>query len=163
MRSPMAKKTSKKTVTKTARAGKRETKPTARKKAAFKRAVKKAASKRVRPVHVPGKAEKDVIPMKKSPKKKVEKAPLSGDELLAKIQAARAKGERVNVIGEAKAKLKERVVAYCAEPRTYAEIYAFARVTDAQTRYLLRALMYERLIVKSGVRENTVYQRRRAS
>jgi len=70
---------------------------------------------------------------------------------------------RTNVIGDAKERLKGRIEAYCQIPRHYAEIVHHSRVTDSQTRYLLRALMYANRIVKSGSRENTVYVVARAA
>lgn len=65
-----------------------------------------------------------------------------------------------NVIGEAKEKLRRKILAYCAKPRSYAQILAVmqkAAVSDSQVRYLLRQLMFEHLIVRTGRREDTVY------
>lgn len=63
-----------------------------------------------------------------------------------------------NLIGEAKARVRARLLRFCgAKARTYKEIAEHSRVTDAQTRYVLRGLVSLGEITKSGHRENTTY------
>jgi hypothetical protein len=64
---------------------------------------------------------------------------------------------KTNVIGDTKAKLMARIEAFCSEPRSYLAIVKHGRVSDSQTRYVLRQLMNAGRMLKSGARENTVY------
>ena len=64
-----------------------------------------------------------------------------------------------SLIGEAKMRWRARVMRFCQKrARSYAEIFEHGRATEAQTRYLMRAMLTEGVLEKSGSRENTVYQ-----
>jgi predicted lipoprotein len=64
-----------------------------------------------------------------------------------------------SLIGEAKARWRARVMRYCSKrARSYAEILLYGQATESQTRYLMRAMLTEGVLAKSGSRENTVYQ-----
>ena len=70
---------------------------------------------------------------------------------------------KTNVIGDTKAKLMARIEAFCSEPRSYLAIVRHGKVSDSQTRYVLRQLMNAGKISKAGARENTVYVTVRAT
>ena len=64
---------------------------------------------------------------------------------------------KIHVVGDAKQKLMERIEAFCSQPRSYAAIVKHGKVSDSQTRYVLRQLMIAGRMLKAGSRENTVY------